>query len=235
MAGQKVGTTGAPETTWAMNVLVPAYAAARYAGSRMVAFSTGNVYPLMPVTSNGSNEAYALAPVGEYAQSCLGRERVLEFLSGQHRSPLALVRLNYAIALRYGVLTDLALAVRDGAPIDLTMGSVNVIWQGDANAMALRALAYAGQPPFIINVAGPERLRVRDVAIALGRQFRREPKFTGSEAPDALLSDASRARELFGPPHLPAATLIEWTAEWIANGGATLGKPTRFEARDGGF
>jgi hypothetical protein len=235
MAGQKFGTTGAPGTTWAMNILVPAYAAERYAGSRIVAFSTGNVYPLTPVTSSGSRESDAAGPIGEYAQSCLGRERVLDFLTGQHRSRLALLRLNYAIALRYGVFTDLALAIRDGAPIDLTMGYVNVIWQGDANAMALRTLVHADQPPFIVNIAGPELLRVRDVANALGHRLGRGPRFTGAEASDALLSDSSRARTLLGPPRIPAAVLIDWTAEWVAAGGATLGKRTRFEARDGGF
>ena len=235
MAGQKFGTTGAPSTTWAMNVLVPAYTAERYARSRIVAFSTGNVYPLTSVTSNGSREGDAPAPIGEYAQSCLGRERALEFLSSRNHNPLALVRLNYAIALRYGVLTDLALAIRDGAPVDVTMGYVNVIWQADANAMALRALAHAAQPPFIINVAGPERLSVREIAHALGRRLGRTPHFTGTEAPDALLSDASRAAALFGAPRVRAATLIDWTADWIAAGGGTLGKPTRFEARDGGF
>ena len=235
MAGQKFGTTGAPAATWAMNVLVPSFAAERYAGERMVAFSTGNVYPLTPVTSAGSAEHHALGPIGEYAQSCVGRERILEFLSGRHGSPLALVRLNYAIALRYGVLTDLALAVRDGTPIDLTMGYVNVIWQGDANAMALRALAHTCQPPLVLNVAGPECVRVRDIALAFGQRFGRDPHLTGTEAPDALLSDSSRAQALFGPPRIQAATLIEWTADWIDGGGATLGKATRFEARDGGF
>lgn len=235
MAGQKFGTASAPAVTWAMNVLVPSYAADRYAGARMVAFSTGNVYPLTSVTSGGSAEHDPLGPIGEYAQSCVGRERTLEFLSRRHGSPLALIRLNYAVALRYGVLTDLALSVRDGVPIDLTMGYVNVIWQGDANALALRALAHTCRPPLVLNVAGPECLRVRDIALAFGRRFGRDPHLTGTEAPDALLSDASRARALFGPPRIPAAILIDWTAEWIGAGGATLGKPTRFDARDGGF
>ena len=235
MAGQKFGTSGAPSTTWAMNVLVPADVADRYAGSRLVAFSTGNVYPLSRTSSGGSRETDSPAPIGEYAQSCLGRERVLEFLTGRNDSPLALIRLNYAIALRYGVLTDLALAIRDGATIDLTMGYVNVIWQADANAIAIQALAHATQPPFVLNVTGPERLSVREAALSLGRKLGREPRFIGTEAPDALLSDASRARNLFGPPRVSAETLIDWTAAWIASGGSTLGKPTRFEARDGGF
>jgi nucleoside-diphosphate-sugar epimerase len=235
MAGQKFGTTGAPSTTWAMNVLVPSYVADRYAGARIVAFSTGNVYPLVPIESGGSRETDTPAPIGEYAQSCLGRERVLEFLTARHNSPLALIRLNYAIALRYGVLTDLALAIRDEEPIDLTMGYVNIIWQADANAMAIQALAHAAQPPLVLNVTGPERLSVREIAEALGRTLGHAPRFVGREAPDALLSDASRAFSMFGRPRVSAETLIEWTAGWIAAGGSTLGKPTKFEARDGGF
>jgi hypothetical protein len=160
---------------------------------------------------------------------------VLEFVCGRHDSPLALVRLNYANALRYGVLTDLALAVRDERPIDLAMGWVNVIWQGDANAMALQCLRHAAQPPFIINLAGSEHLRVRDAAETIGRLLGIEPRFTGTAAPDALLSDASRARQLFGPPHVSTPQLIEWSARWIAGGGDTLGKPTQFQTRDGGF
>lgn len=235
MAGQKFGTRGNPAATWAMNVLAPAYVAERYAGARFVAFSTGNVYPLVPAAGPGSRETDAPQPVGEYAQSCLGRERVLEYMSGQHDSPLALVRLNYANALRYGVLTDLALAVRDGRPVDLTMGWVNVIWQGDANAMALRCLSHAAQPPFIINVAGDEHLRVREAAEAIGRLLGIEPRFTGTEAPDALLSDANRSRELFGPPRVSTPQLIDWTAQWVVAGGSTLEKPTMFQTRDGGF
>ncbi len=235
MAGQKFGTSAAPAATWAMNVLVPAHTADRYTESRIVAFSTGNVYPLTPVHAGGSSESDTPAPVGEYAQSCLGRERMFEYHCQRSGGSLTLIRLNYASALRYGVLTDLALAVRDGTPIDLTMGYVNVIWQGDANAMALSALAHAAQPPFVINVAGPELLSVRDAALTLGERLGRAPQFVGTEAPDALLSDATRAMALFGPPRVPARTLIDWTAEWIARGGATLGKPTNFQARDGGF
>lgn len=235
MAGQKFGTSGAPAITWAMNALVPAHAAERYGGSRIVAFSTGNVYPLVPATGSGSREDDPLGPIGEYAQSCLGRERVLEYETESSGSPLALLRLNYANALRYGVLTDLAIAVRDGTPIDLTMGFVNVIWQGDANAMALQGLAHAGQPPTILNLAGESHLPVRTAAHELGTLLGRQPCFTGAEAPDALLSDSSRARSLFGPPRIDASTLIDWTARWIAAGGSTLGKPTKFQSRDGSF
>jgi nucleoside-diphosphate-sugar epimerase len=235
MAGQKFGTRSDPAATWAMNVLVPAAAAERYAGARIVAFSTGNVYPLVPASGPGSAESDPPEPVGEYAQSCLGRERVLEHVCGRTGSPLAIVRLNYANALRYGVLTDLGLAIREERSIDLTMGWVNVIWQGDANALALRCLVHAARPPFIVNVAGGEHLRVRDAALALGERLGRAPVFTGSEAPDAWLSDASRARALFGAPHVSTPDLIDWTARWIAAGGATLGKPTMFQARDGGF
>jgi nucleoside-diphosphate-sugar epimerase len=235
MAGQKFGTSGGPAATWAMNVLVPAHVAERYGGSRIVAFSTGNVYPLVPVTGRGSREDDPLGPIGEYAQSCLGRERVLEYEAELSGSPLALLRLNYANALRYGVLTDLAIAVRDGTPIDLTMGFVNVIWQGDANAMALQSLAHSAQPPMILNLAGESHVSVRTAALELSTMMERQPCFTGTEAPDALLSDSSRARALFGPASIDPSTLIEWTARWIAAGGSTLGKPTKFQSRDGSF
>jgi nucleoside-diphosphate-sugar epimerase len=235
MAGQKFGTSGAPAATWAMNVLAPAHAAERYHGARIVAFSTGNVYPLTAATGGGSRESDPVAPVGEYAQSCVGRERVLEFLSERGGGALTILRLNYANALRYGVLTDLALAIVDGTPIDLTMGYVNVLWQGDANAMTLRSLAHTSRPPTILNLAGGEHLSVRAAAEALGSRLGREPVFVGREAPDALLSDSSRAQSLFGPPQVGTPTLIDWTARWIAHGGATIGKPTRFQARDGAF
>ena len=235
MAGQKFGTASEPSATWGANVLVPALAAERYASSRIVAFSTGNVYPLVPRGSGGARETDAPAPVGEYAISCLGRERIFEYHSRRNGTQVAIVRLNYAVDLRYGVLVDIARRVRDGEPIDVTMGAVNVIWQGDANAIALQCLGRAASPPFIINVTGAETLAVRDLATRLGELLGREPRFTGTEAPDALLSDASRSRELFGAPAVPTDLLIEWVAGWIGDGGRTLAKPTRFEVRDGRF
>jgi nucleoside-diphosphate-sugar epimerase len=236
MAGQKFGTTGAPTATWAMNAAVPAFVAERFAGTRTVVFSTGNVYPLTPPARGGSRETDPPAPVGEYAFSCLARERIFGAAAARHRTPTSIVRLNYAHDLRYGVLTDLALRVARREPIDLAMGYVNVIWQGDANAFALAALARAATPdPFVVNVAGPETLRVADLARALGERLGTEPVFTGTEGADALLSDASRMRELLDHPLLPVTTLLDWVASWVRGGGPLLGKPTSFERRDGRF
>ena len=236
MAGQKFGTTGAPTATWAMNAAVPAFVAERFAGARTVVFSTGNVYPLTPPARGGSRETDPAAPVGEYAFSCLARERIFGAAAVRHRTPTSIVRLNYAHDLRYGVLTDLALRVARGEPIDLAMGYVNVIWQGDANAFALAALARAASPdPFIVNVAGPETLRVADLAHALGKRLGVEAVFTGTEGADALLSDASRMRETLDHQLLPVDTLLDWVASWVRGGGPLLGKPTSFERRDGRF
>ena len=235
MAGQKFGTASEPSMTWGANVVVPSLAAERFAGSRVVAFSTGNVYPLVPRASRGARETDAPAPIGEYAISCLGRERVFEYHSRRSGMPVAIVRLNYAVDLRYGVLVDLARRVREGEPIDVTMGAVNVIWQGDANAWAIECLAHAASPPFVINVTGRETLGVRDLASRLGELLGREPHLTGTEAPDALLSDASRAHEMFGPPTVSTERLVEWVADWVGRGGRTLARPTKFEVRDGRF
>jgi nucleoside-diphosphate-sugar epimerase len=236
MAGQKFGTVGNPSSTWAMNAAVPAFVAERYRGARFVVFSTGNVYPLTPATGTGSRESDAPAPVGEYAYSCLARERIFTAAAARHGSPTSIVRLNYAHDLRYGVLTDLALRLARGEPIDLAMGYVNVIWQGDANAFALAALARAAAPdPFIVNVAGPEIHRVADLARALGERLGVEPVISGSEGADALLSDASRMRGLLDHTLLPIDTLLDWVASWVRAGGPLLGKPTSYERRDGRF
>jgi nucleoside-diphosphate-sugar epimerase len=236
MAGQKFGTSGSPATTWAMNAAVPAFVAERYAGARVVVFSTGNVYPLSPAGRGGSTEADEPAPVGEYAFSCLARERVFAAGSARHGTLVSIVRLNYAHDLRYGVLTDLAVRVAGRQPVDLAMGYVNVIWQGDANALALAALAHATAPePYVVNVAGPEVLRVADLAAALGARLGVEPIFTGTEAPDALLSRSTRMRDLLDDALLPQETLLDWVADWVARGGPLLNKPTGFERRDGRF
>jgi nucleoside-diphosphate-sugar epimerase len=235
MAGQKFGTGDAPAITWAMNTVVPAIAAERFAGSRVVAFSTGNVYPLTPVAGGGARETDPLGPVGEYAQSCVGRERVFEYYAERDGTPVALVRLNYAIALRYGVLTDIALRVWRGEPVPLEMGHVNVIWQGDANACAIAALAHAASPPLVINVTGADVLSVRRLAERLGELLGRPPRFAGRESADALLSNTDKAVRLFGPPAVGVDTLLEWTADWVRRGAPLLGKPTHFEARDGSF
>ena len=235
MAGQKFGTTDAPSRTWMQNVVVPALCAERYARSRIVAFSTGNVYPLVAVSSGGATETTPVAPVGEYAASCVGRERVLEHYAATRGTRVAIVRLNYAIDLRYGVLVDLAMAILDERPIPLAMGHVNVIWQGDANRAAIELLPLAANPPLVVNVTGSEVLSVRDLARQLARRLGREPRFEGKEAHDALLSDTSRMRSLIAPPELPVATLVEWVADWTHAGRPLLGKPTHFETRDGAF
>ena len=235
MAGQKFGTSGAPAMTWGMNTLVPANCAERYQTSRIVAFSTGNVYPLSPVSSSGSRESDALGPIGEYAASCVGRERVFELYSERHGTRVAIVRLNYAIDLRYGVLVDIATRVRQGSLIPLDMGYVNVIWQGDANRIALECLPLCSTPPFVVNVTGEERLAVREVAEWFGRRFGTTPRFTGSERADALLSDTSRMRSSFSLPEVTTNQLLDWVADWVEHDGVLLGKPTRFEARDGQF
>ena len=236
MAGQKFGTTGNPSATWAMNAAVPAFVAERYAGARTVVFSTGNVYALTSPERGGASESDPPAPVGEYAYSCLARERIFAAAAARHGTPVAIVRLNYAHDLRYGVLTDLALRVARGEPVGLAMGYVNVIWQGDANVFALAALAYAAAPePFVVNVAGTETHRVADLARALGTRLGVTPTFEGAEGRDALLSDASRMRTLLDHPLMPIDLLLDWVAAWVRAGGHLLGKPTNFERRDGRF
>lgn len=235
MVGQKFGTRDAPALTWMTNTVLPARAAERYRDSRIVAFSTGNVYALSPISRSGSVEEDTLSPIGEYAASCVGRERVFEYAAARWSTRVAMLRLNYAVDLRYGVLVDLARRILAGEAIDLRMGYVNCIWQGDANAMALRALAHASAPPFAINVTGPERLSVREVAREMGRLLGREPQLVGHEADDALLSDTQRGQALFGAPSVAAATLIAWVVEWVLGGGRTLGRATSFERRDGSF
>jgi len=238
MAGQKFGTTSAPGDTWMMNTVVPAFCAERYREARVVAFSTGNVYPLTPVAGGGSRESDAPAPVGEYAQSCLGRERVLEHYSAKHGTPLAVVRLNYAVDLRYGVLTDVALKVWRGEPVDVTMGWANVIWQRDACDLALRCLPRAtggADGAFVVNVTGAEVLSVRALAERFGKLLERDPVIVGQEARDALLSDTHRMRDTLGDATTPLWRTILWTADWIRAGGRLLGKPTKFEVRSGEF
>ena len=235
MAGQKFGTGGAPAATWAMNTLVPANCAERYRGARIVAFSTGNVYPLTPVASGGSRETDELGPVGEYAASCLGRERIFESYAARHGTRVAIIRLNYAIDLRYGVLVDIASRVARGEPVPLDMGYVNVVWQGDANRIALECLPRAAAPPFVINLTGAETLSVRSLAEAFAARLGRPARFTGSERPDALLSNTSLLRATFAPPTVGLGQMIDWVAEWLEGGGPLLGKPTKFEARDGQF
>lgn len=235
LAGRKFGSTGQESLTWAMNVWLPGMVAERYRHSRIVALSTGNVYGTVPVASGGSRETDLLNPIGEYAQSCLGRERMFQYASEIHGTPVTLVRLNYACELRYGVLVDLALKVWTGQPIDLTMGHFNVIWQADANAHALAAFGLCASPAAVLNVTGPETLSVRETCAEFGRLLDRTPQFVGEPAADALLNNASEACRRFGSPRVSPAVLMRWIADWIERGQPLLNKPTHFENRDGKF
>jgi nucleoside-diphosphate-sugar epimerase len=235
LAGRKFGSTGDEAATWAVNSYLPGVVGHRYRGRRIVALSTGNVYGLTPVAGGGSRENDAPRPVGEYAMSCLGRERVFEYISRSTGTPVAVIRLNYACDLRYGVLVDLALRIHAGRPIDLGMGHFNTIWQGDAAAMTLRALAHTATPPWIVNVTGPEVLSVRTVAERLGILLNRPVRVAGMETATALLSDATRGLEALGPLRVGTDRLIEWVADWVGRGGRTLDRPTHFESRDGRF
>jgi nucleoside-diphosphate-sugar epimerase len=235
MAAKKFGTTGAEHSTWAMNTFLPGLVAERFRASRIVAFSTGNVYPLRPIEQGGAIETTPVAPVGEYGQSALGRERMFEYGSDRWHTPVTLLRLNYAVELRYGVLLDIGLAVKEGRPVDLRMGVVNVIWQGDANSVCLRSFAHCQTPPLVLNLTGPETLPVRYIAERFGEHFGVQPLWQGVEAPNALISNASKVQQLFGYPSVSPNDIIDWTADWIARGGPTLNKPTHFQMRDGKF
>lgn len=236
LAGMKFGTSGAPEQTWALNCYLPAIVAERFRDSRVVALSTGNVYPLVSVSSRGATESTPTGPVGEYAQSCLGRERMFQYMASKRGQRTLLVRLNYATDLRYGVLLDIALKVHRGEPVDVSVSWVNSIWQGDANGVLLRAFPLCANPPDVLNVTGPEILSVRQAAQRFAELLEAPaPTFVGTESDLAFLSDASRCHALFGPPRITGETLIEWTADWVRRGGPTLGKPTHYETRDGTY
>jgi hypothetical protein len=235
MAGRKFGAEGDLSLTWAMNAHVPALVAQAFAGSRIVAFSTGCVYPFVPVDGNGADEALAPNPPGEYAQSCVGRERMFEYFSHKFSTPGRLFRLNYAIDMRYGVLHDIASKVLQGKPIDVSLGHVNFIWQGDASAQALRCLAHCDTPTSPINVSGHEILAVRDLSAKLGARLGREPVIVGTEQPTAWLTDTSQAVTMFGLPIVNTEQLIAWTADWVARSMPSLGKPTKYEVRDGRY
>ena len=235
LAARKFGSTGNESLTWAMNTWLPAQVARRYQGARIVAFSSGNVYPLVPVSSGGATEATPPDPVGEYAMSVLGRERMFEHFSRQYGTRVALLRLNYAVELRYGVLADIARKVLERRPIDLSMGYVNVIWQGDANSVCLRSFALCATPPAVLNLTGPEALSVRDLAEEFGRRFGVDPVLRGAEAATALLNNAARCHARFGRPSVTVTELIDWTAAWVQRGGVSWNKPTHYETRTGKF
>lgn len=235
MAGMKFGSTGQEPTTWAMNAWLPGLVCERYHRSRIAAFSTGNVYGLVPVEHGGSREGDVPNPAGEYAMSCLGRERIFQHFSTTRGTPVSLIRLNYACDLRYGVLVDIAQKVWCGAPVDVRMGYFNTIWQGDANALSLLSLAKAQSPAWPVNLTGTTVLRVREVARRFGEIFGKPVQIEGEEAPDALLSNPYLSFVELGLPFIRDDELMDWVASWVARGGASLGKPTHFESRDGKF
>ncbi|KTD85587.1 NAD-dependent epimerase/dehydratase family protein [Paenibacillus etheri] len=235
MAGNKFGTAGNEHFTWMMNAYLPGRVAERFRNSRMVVFSTGNIYPFTPVSQGGATERTSPNANGEYGQSCLGRERIFEHFSHKNGTPMFIYRLNYAIDLRYGVLLELARSVREGLPIDITMGHANVIWQGDANEIALRALLRCSSPPNVMNITGPETLSLRWAANEFGRKLGIEPIFTGEEAPTALLSNAAKAAATFGYPRVSLAEMIDWIGDWVGQGGEIWNKPTHFQEREGKY
>jgi nucleoside-diphosphate-sugar epimerase len=235
MAGRKFGSSGSQELTWAMNVHVPASVADHFAGSRISAYSTICVYPFAPVTSGGSREEDEVGPPGEYAMSCVGRERIFEYFGKLHHSPTCIIRLSYAIDMRYGVLHDVAAKVLAGEPVDVTMGHVNVIWQGDACAQSLRALSHADVPAMALNVSGPETVSVRMLAESFARLLGKPARIVGREAETAWLANTGKAAKLFGYPSVPLASMIEWAADWVAKRRGSFGKSTHFEERTGTY
>lgn len=235
LAGQKFGTDGAPELTWLQNTYVPALVAQRYRTARTVVFSTGCVYPYAPTDGPGSNERDEVAFLGDYAASCVGRERVFTHFSKQFGTPQLIYRLYYATELRYGVLVDIAQKVLAGEPIDVTMGWFNCIWQGDACARAILCLEHTATPPLLLNVTTHAKCRIRDVAAEFGWRFGREPIFVGQEAGAAWIADARECERLFGPPETSLAQMMDLIADYLRDGGRLLGKPTHFETRDGKF
>jgi nucleoside-diphosphate-sugar epimerase len=235
MAARKFGTTGAEHLSWAINTQLPTLVADRYRRSRMVCFSSGNVYPVVPATHGGASERTPVAPQGEYAQSVLGRERIFEHASHRWGTKVALLRLNYAIDLRYGVLVDIARTVFERRPVDLRMPLVNVIWQGDANSVCMRSIAHCSSPPFVLNLTGPETLSTRWIAEQFAERFGHEASFTGEESNSALLNNAAQCHRLFGYPTVTPDEMIDWVAEWIAAGGVFSNKPTHFQTKDGRF
>jgi nucleoside-diphosphate-sugar epimerase len=235
MAARKFGTTGAEYLSWAINTQLPTLVADRYRKSRIVCFSSGNVYPLVPVNHGGASERTPVGPQGEYAQSVLGRERIFEHASYRWGTKVTLLRLNYAIDLRYGVLVDIARTVFDRRPVDLRMPLVNVIWQGDANSVCMRSIAHCSSPAFVLNLTGPETLSTRWIAEQFAERFGHEASFAGEESNAALLNNAAKCHRLFGYPTVTPDEMIDWIADWIAAGGTLSNKPTHFQTQDGRF
>jgi nucleoside-diphosphate-sugar epimerase len=235
MVARKFGTAGEESVTWATNAFVPGLAGYRYRHSRIVTWSTGNVYPLYPIDSSGPLETSPVGPIGEYAQSALARERVFTYFARTFETRLSILRLNYAVELRYGVLIDIASKILSGQPVNLGMGAVNLIWQGHANSVCLRSLHHCHAEPFLLNVTGTESFRVRWLAEQLGKLLGVAPEFAGTEGELALLSNAAKCQELFGPSSIPISQVMQWVADWLKSGGSTWNKPTHFEVKDGKF
>ena len=235
LAGMKFGSTGNQPLTWALNGYLPGLIARHYKNARIVAFSTGNVYPLVDIKSGGAREDTTPEPVGEYAQSCLGRERMFEYFSQLYKTPVTIVRLNYANEPRYGIIVDLTLKILNNEPIDLTMGAVNLIWQRDANAYIIQAMSLAKSPPVILNITGPDTVSIRELAEQIGKELGKEPKFVSQEAPTALLSNASYCFSLFGKPRTTLKEMVSMIVKWVTSGTKVLNKPTKYDIRDGKF
>ncbi|MFT5522274.1 MAG: nucleoside-diphosphate-sugar epimerase [Pirellulaceae bacterium] len=235
MTGVKFGTSGDASLTWAMNTWVPTLVGQRFRNSRIVSFSTGNVYPFVPIESGGCKETDAPNPVGEYGMSALGRERMFQYFSQRHDIPTAIVRLNYSVEMRYGVLVDLCRQVLNNQTIDVSTGYANVIWQADANAMTIAAMQDTDVPPFIVNVTGPELVSIREASMLFGEILGKTPQIVGDESKTALLNNANQAIQRYGAPRYSVEQIIRWTADWVARGGETLDKPTQFQVRDGQF
>jgi len=235
LAGTKFGTKDNASYTWAMNAYLPGRVAAKFRNSRIVVYSTGNIYPYVNLASGGATEETQPDPLGEYGQSCLGRERVFQYFSSVYNTPLLIYRLNYAIDFKYGVLLEIAKNVLAGRPVDLTAGHVNVIWQSDANEMAIRSFLHCDTPPKLLNVTGPETASVRWLADEFGGLFGKTPEFVNGEQPTALLSNAAEAFRIFGYPQVTLKQMISITAQWLANGGQTIDKPTHFQERGGKY
>src|SRR5690554_2055180 len=235
MAGKKFGTTGQEHLTWAMNTYLPGRVGEKFKNSRMVIFSSGNIYPFVSYGSGGATEEVMPVPRGEYAQSCLGRERIFQYASHKYKTPMLIYRLNYTVDLRYGNLLEIAQIVQDEKEVNLTNGHMNVIWQGDANEIALRSLLICESPARILNVTGPETLSIRWIAQEFGKLLNKTPKFINEEAPDSLLNNASECHRLFGYPKTTIREILEMTAHWVSRGGETLNKPTHFQERSGKY
>jgi nucleoside-diphosphate-sugar epimerase len=235
MAGMKFGSTGQQARTWAMNTFLPGMVSQKFKSSKIVAFSTGNVYPMWPIHRGGCAEIDEPGPIGDYAISCLGRERIFEHFSRTNGTPMSIIRLNYAVEMRYGVLVDMARKVLAEEEVDLAMGNLNCIWQADANANSLQTFDHVASPPLVLNVTGPEVMSVRRICETFGELLGKEPRFVGSESGTALLGNSQFCQRLYGYPRVGPLQVMQWTAEWVKRGGESLGKPTHFETRDGKF